>query len=148
MKNYYRVGKWSILVPAIFFVLALIGSVSFLKPEARNLFDLYLFGTFLGMLALIVTGVIHFIIAVSVFMEFKKLKSDDKPFVLAYAATIPVYFITWWFLASTDFFDDYIGLVLFVVLVPMLIGLYFVYVLYRLRQSELGVQADTEKIKE
>lgn len=144
MRQIYSIGKWAYLVTLGFYCFALIGLFFSYLTGSRDPSIAYLIGVFLGLLTQVALGVIHLVLVLYVYFDFKKLKTEDKTYLYGYTIMLPAFFIGWWFLANTDYFNDIFCLVLFFIALPMLIGGYFVYVLSRIKKSELTMQSKTE----
>jgi hypothetical protein len=137
MKAAYNISKWSFFVTLSLYVIAILGYLTSLKSGSRSdWFTIAVFAIIFGFVAQFILGIIHLLVAIYVYADYKKIKNQDRLLLNVYGLLIPTFFISWLIFASNEYFDEFEYLAGFVAVVPMIMGGYFVFVLHRINKSK------------
>lgn len=137
MKAAYNISKWSFFVTLSLYVIAILGYLTSLKSgPSSDSFTIAVFAIIFGFVAQFILGIIHLLIAIYVYADYKKIKNQDRLLLNVYGFSIPMFFISWLMFVTYEYFDQFESLAGFVAVVPMILGGYFVFVLGRINKSK------------
>lgn len=137
MKTSYQIGKWFYLITLGLYLFTLAGFAVQYLNDANDMFAVFYFSLIFALLSQIVLGIVHIILAIYAYGEYKSFDSSQRNLLNTYSFLVLLFFTVWIIVANTKNVPEVWHFLILLIIVPMLLGAWFVMILYKLSKPQI-----------